>query len=90
MMVDLVQTVHGHITWLDYHIEAVSSPPEETDRNMVHEDRMILMREKMNMHVLSNIRSFNNQGSLIMYTCANHKIEWTHNTFLVTFKVLGV
>ena len=44
-MVGLVQTVHGHMTWLNYHIEASSGPSEEIDKNMVDEDRMILMRE---------------------------------------------
>ena len=44
------------MTWFDYHIEALSGPPEEIYKNMVGEDRMILMREKMIMHVLSNIR----------------------------------
>ena len=83
-MVGLVQTIHGHVTWLNYHIEALSGPPEEIDKNMVDEDRTIPMRETMNMHVLSNIRSFNNQGSLIMFTCTDHQIEQTHNTFLVT------
>ena len=51
MMVGLVRTINGHMTWFDYHIEASSSPPEEIDKNMVDEDRLILMREKMNMHV---------------------------------------
>ena len=73
MMVGLVWTVHGYTTWFDYDIEALSGPPEEIDKNMVDEDRMILMREKMNMHVLSNIRSFNNQRSLIMFTCTIHR-----------------
>ena len=39
MMVGLLQTIHGHTTWLDYHIEAVSGPQEEIDKNMVDEDR---------------------------------------------------
>ena len=51
MIIGLVQTVHGHTTWLDYHVEDLSSPPEETDKKMVNEDRMILMRKKTNMHV---------------------------------------
>ena len=85
MMVGLVQTIHEHMTQLDYHIEPLSSPPEEVDKNMVDEDRMILMREKMNVCVLNNIRSFNNKGSLVMFTCTDHQIEETHNIFLVTF-----
>ena len=72
-----------HTTWCDYHIEDLSSPPEEIDETMVDEDRMILMRE-MNMHVLSGIRSFNNQRSPIVFTCTSHVHECTHNTFLVT------
>ena len=44
MMVGLVWTIHGHMTWLDYHIEALSGPPEEIDKNLVDGDRMILMR----------------------------------------------
>ena len=94
-MVCLVWTVHGHMTWLDYHIENLSSPPkeideevsgppEEIDKNMLDEDRMILVREKTNMHVMSNIRSFNNQSSLVVFTCTGHRHKWTHNTFLVT------
>ena len=84
MMVGLVWTIDEHMAWLDYHIDALSSPPEEVDKNIVDEDRMILMREKMNMCVFSNIISFNNQGSLIMLTCTDHQIGWTQNTFLVT------
>ena len=72
MMVGLVWTVPEHMTWLDYHIEALSGPSEEVDKNKVDEDRMILMREKTNICVLSKIRSFNNQGSLIMFTCTDH------------------
>ena len=83
------------MTWLAYHIEYLSSPPkeigkevsgpsEEIDENMVDEDRTILMREKTNMHVLSNIRLFNNRRSLIVFICTNHRQEQTHNTFLVT------
>ena len=72
MMIGLVQTIHGHMTMFDYHIEALSSPPEEIDKNMVDEDRTIQMREKMKMYVLSNIRSFNNQRSLIMFICIGH------------------
>ena len=67
MMVGLVWTFHGHTTWFDYHIEHLSGPPKEIDEkvygspeeigeDMVDEDRTILMGEKMNMHVLSNIR----------------------------------
>ena len=82
-MFGLVQTIHEHTTQLDYHIEALSGPPEEADKNMVDEDRVILMREEMNICELSNIRSFNNQGSLV-FTCTNHQIEQTHKTFLVT------
>ena len=64
MMVGLEQTIQGHATWFDYHIEALSGPPEEIDKNMVDKNGMILMREKTNMYVLTNIRSFNNQGAL--------------------------
>ena len=64
--------------------EEVSGPPEEVNDNMVDEDRMILMREKMNMHVLGNTRSFNNQRSLVMFTCTGHRNERSHDTFLVT------
>ena len=45
---------------------------EKSKKNMVDEDRMIQMGEKMSMHVLSNIRWFNNQKSLIMFTYINH------------------
>ena len=82
-MIGLVCTIHGHTTGFDYHREALSSPPE-VDKNMMDEDRMIQVREKRNMCVLGNIRSFNNQGSLIMFTCVNHEHEQTQNTFLVT------
>ena len=73
-----------HMTWLAYHIEALFSPPEEIDKNIGDEDRMILMREKMIMHVLSNIRLFNNHRSLIVFTCTSHRHKQTHNTTLVT------
>ena len=45
MMVGLVQTIHEHTAWLGYHIEALSGPPEEVNKNMVAEGRMTLMRE---------------------------------------------
>ena len=51
---------------------------------MVDEDRTIQVGEKMNMHVLNNMRLFNNQKSLIMFAYINHGHEWTQNTFLVT------
>ena len=73
------------MTWLDYQIEDLSGSPEvdkkvfgpleEIDDNMVNEDRMILMREKMNMWVLGNIGSFNNQRSLMMFICSGHRHE---------------
>ena len=85
MMICAVQTIHEHMTGFDYHVEALSSPPEEIDKNMVDEDRTIQIREKMNMHELSNIRLFNNQRRhLILFTCINHGLEQTHNTFLIT------
>ena len=46
----------------------VSSPPREIEKNIVDEDQMIWMAEKINMHVLNNIRWFNNQKSLILLT----------------------
>ena len=83
-MAGLVWAIHEYRIWADYHIEALSSPPKEVGKNMVDEDRMILMREKMNVHVLSNIRSFNIEGKLFMFTCTNHPVEWTQNSFMVT------
>ena len=32
VMIGLVHTIHGHVTEFDYHIEALFSPPEETDK----------------------------------------------------------
>ena len=85
-MVGLVQNVLGHMAWFDYYIGDLSDaskeinkdlcrPPGEIDKNMVDEDRTILMGEKMNMHVLHNIRSCNNQRSLAMFTCSSHGQE---------------
>ena len=84
MMIGLVQTVHRHMRGFDYHREALSSPPEEVNKNTVNEDRTIQMRQKMSLYVLGNIRSFNNQGSPLMFTCVNCGHEQTHNSFLVT------
>ena len=83
-MIVLVWTIHGHTTGFDYHREASSGPLEEAGKNMVDEDRMIQIREKMNVCVLGNIRSVNNQGNLVVFTCVNPGHGWTHNTFLVT------
>ena len=44
------------MTWSDYHIEALSGPSEEIDRNMVDKDRTISKKEKMNTCALGNIR----------------------------------
>ena len=63
------------MTGFGYQIEGLSGPPEEIGKNMVDEDRMITMREKINMCVLSNIRSFNNQRSLLIFTCTDNEQE---------------
>ena len=67
-MAGLVQTVHGHLTWLDYHKEELIGSSEEANENMsaplkedwwqhmVDDDRTILMREKMNLQVFGSIR----------------------------------
>ena len=62
----------------------LSGPLGEIEKDMVDEDRMIKMGEKMNMHGLNNIRWFNNQKSLVMFTYIDPGHEQTHNTFLAT------